>query len=75
MYGLPSHKGRPSGAASRSRLTSKTPIDPVYSPYVERDTLLKFAYVSPNAAPADSIITRKLRKCSIRARCATALCA
>ena len=25
-------------------------IDPVYSPYVERDTLLKFAYVSPNAA-------------------------
>ena len=25
-------------------------IDPVYSSYVERDTLLKFAYVSPNAA-------------------------
>ena len=43
VYGLPSHK-------TDHPVLQQVETDPVYSPYVERDTLLKFAYVSPNAA-------------------------
>ena len=50
MYGLPSHKTDHPVLQQVETDLKNAGIDPVYSPYVERDTLLKFAYVSPNAA-------------------------
>ena len=50
VYGLPSHKTDHPVLQQVETDLKNAGIDPVYSPYVERDTLLKFAYVSPNAA-------------------------
>ena len=50
VYGLPSHKIDHPVLQQVETDLKNAGIDPVYSPYVERDTLLKFAYVSPNAA-------------------------
>ena len=50
VYGLPSHKTDHPVLQQVETDLKNAGIDPVYSSYVERDTLLKFAYVSPNAA-------------------------
>ena len=50
VYGLPSHKTDHPVLQQVETDLKNAGIDSVYSPYVERDTLLKFAYVSPNAA-------------------------
>lgn len=50
VYGLPDHKTDNAVLRQVAADLTKAGIDPVYSPYVERDTLLKFSYVSPMAA-------------------------
>ncbi len=50
VYGLPNHKTDHPVLQQVAKDLKNAGIEPVYSPYVERDTLLKFAYVSPNAA-------------------------
>ena len=50
VYGLPSHTTDHPVLQQVEQDLKNAGIEPVYSPYVERDTLLKFAYVSPNAA-------------------------
>lgn len=58
---------------SRSRLTSKTPGSTRFILRMSSATRCSNLRMCRRMRPADSIITRKLRKCSIRARCATAL--
>ena len=58
---------------SRSRLTSKTPESTRFILRMSSATRCSNLRMCRRMRPADSIITRKLRKCSIRARCATAL--
>ena len=68
VYGLPIIR-----CCSRSRLTSKTPESTRFILRMSSATRCSNLRMCRRMRPADSIITRKLRKCSIRARCATAL--
>ena len=70
VYGLPSHTIR---CCSRSRPTSKTPGSTRFILPMSSATRCSNLHMCHRMRPADSIITQKLRKCSIRARCATAL--
>ena len=58
---------------SRSRPISKTPGSTRFILRMSSATRCSNLRMCRRMRPADSIITRKLRKCSIRARCATAL--
>ena len=58
---------------NRSRPTSKMPESTRFILRMSSATRCSNLRMCRRMQPADSIITRKLRKCSIRARCATAL--
>ena len=71
VYGLPSHKT--DHPVLQQVETAKTPESTRFILRMSSATRCSNLRMCRRMRPADSIITRKLRKCSIRARCATAL--
>ena len=59
VYGLPSHKTDHPVLQQVETDLKNAGIDPVYSPYVERDTLLKFAYVSGAECGLRTVLSRE----------------
>lgn len=72
VYGLPSHK-TDHPVLQQVETDLKTPGSTRFILPMSSATRCSNLHMCHRMRPADSIITQKLRKCSIRARCATAL--